>query len=73
MLMNKYVINGLVLVFWMILSLSDAWGLTREEFERPLILEIKEEQKQEMDISNAPTVTECSSLFNELQRNEERN
>ena len=61
--MNKYVINGLVLVFW--ITLSDAWVNPRNGIERP----IREVGEKEVVI--LPTkIEECTSVFNNLQRKE---
>lgn len=62
--MNRYVINGFVLVFWLIISLGDAWGSFRERFdeEKP---QIKEQQTQIQ-----AKIAECSNVLNQVQVDE---
>ena len=63
--MNKYVINGLVLVFW--LTLSNAWGNPRDGIERPIR---EREEKFLIKTSKTTQVEECTNVFNNLQRKE---
>ena len=62
--MNRYVINGFVLVFWLAISLGDAWGSFRERFdeEKP---QIKEQQTPIQ-----AKIAECSNLLNQVQVDE---
>ena len=63
--MNKYVINALVLIFW--LSLANAWGSYRDGIERPI------REYDEEVVIKTPTpnkIEECTNVLNDLQRKE---
>jgi hypothetical protein len=64
--MNKYVINGLVLLFW--ITLSNAWGNPRDGIERPI--RGLEEEKVIIKQTKPTKIEECTSVFNNLQRKE---
>ncbi|TDJ04083.1 MAG: hypothetical protein E2O68_08795 [Deltaproteobacteria bacterium] len=65
--MNRYLINGLVLFFWLTLALNNAWGSLRDGIERPII---EREETIVIKTSKPTKIEECSNVFNNLQRKE---
>jgi len=64
---NKYVINAFILIFWLAISVSDAWGTFRERFYE----EDASTEEQTLKVKNK--ILECSNILNNIQIEEAEN